>query len=82
MNNQSIKIEIDLGACIGAATCVALLEEVFELSPDGRAKLKKGDHLSDYEQATVDKLVEAAKSCPTLAIKVTDESQGKVIYPL
>ena len=75
MDPKKIKIQIDQSKCIGIASCVALLEQVFELGDDGRAKLVGGVYLGDYEGIALEQLIEAAESCPTFAIIITyDES--------
>lgn len=82
MNDHKIKIEVDGNACIGIASCTAILSEVFKISDDGRAVLVKGPYLSDYPNITLDQLLNATRSCPTMAIKITDETDNKVLYPL
>lgn len=81
MNPEKIKIQIDESKCIGIASCVAILEQVFELGDDGRAKLVGGVHLSDYPGVELSQLLEAAESCPTFAIIVTDEETNTVLFP-
>jgi len=67
------KIIVDKDACIGAATCIALAPQAFELNSDGIAVVKTTalDH-TDQE------LIDAAKSCPTQAIKLVDENDNEV----
>lgn len=78
---QQIKIVVDKDACIGVASCVQIAGEVFNLASDGRVQLNKGDSLSEYPNTTLDKLIEAAKSCPTQAIKIVDVTSGKTLFP-
>lgn len=82
-----MRVKVDRDLCIGAASCVALLPEVFELDEEGKAIIKKllGEATSDwtdYKDLPADaKLVlEAAKSCPTNAIIIEDD-EGRQIYP-
>lgn len=81
MDNTKIKIIIDKSACIGVASCVQIAGSVFQLASDGRVTLVKGDKLSEYSDTTLEKLIEAAKSCPTQAIKIVDEASGKTLFP-
>lgn len=61
------KIIIDQKKCIGCGTCVALAPEVFELGPDGKARVK---NLKGGGEETI-KL--AAESCPVQAISIEEE---------
>lgn len=81
MDPQKIKIIVDKNACIGVASCVQIAGQVFQLASDGRVMLVKGDKLSEYEGVTYETLLEAAKSCPTQAIKIVDEATGKTLFP-
>ena len=82
-----MRIRVDRDLCIGAASCVALLPEVFELDEEGKAVMKRivGDKTSewvDYKElsAEAQMILEAARSCPTSAIIIEDDD-GKQIYP-
>lgn len=69
------KITVDRNACIGAATCIVVAPNAFELDEQNIAVIKPGaTNLSD------DMLLMAAQSCPTQAIKLYDES-GNQIFP-
>lgn len=82
-----MRVRVDRELCIGAASCLALLPEVFELDEEGKAVIKRaaGDKTSDwtdYKELPVEAamILEAARSCPTNAIIIEDDS-GKQIYP-
>ena len=68
------KVKVDRMLCIGTADCVAIAPGTFELDEEGKSKVKKqkGD--------APEKILEAAKVCPVLAIIVEDED-GRQIYP-
>lgn len=68
------RIRVDRDLCIGAASCVALAPEIFQLDNDGIAIITNADG------ATVEALLEAAKSCPTNAIIIEDPA-GNQIWP-
>ncbi|TSC65510.1 MAG: cytochrome P450, family 51 (sterol 14-demethylase) [Candidatus Berkelbacteria bacterium Gr01-1014_85] len=68
------RIRVDRDLCIGAASCVALAPEIFQLDNDGIAII------TDADGATVEALLEAAKSCPTNAIIIEDPA-GNQIWP-
>ncbi len=70
------KVTVDKDLCIGSASCVAILPEVFDLGEDGKAYVKEGSVASADAEAILD----AARSCPVSAIIVTD-ADGKQIHP-
>lgn len=75
MQKQKIgKIFIDRDLCIGAASCIAVLPDVFELDNENKAVVKNPAAADD------ETLLLAAQSCPTKAIIVYDE-EGNQIYP-
>lgn len=68
-------IEIDRDLCIGAATCVAIAPNTFNLDSDAKAiVLEKAGGDSD------ETVLDAAKSCPTAAIILENEN-GERVYP-
>ena len=69
------KVVVDRALCIGAASCVALAPDTFDLDSEAKAVIKNQKGNSDAE------ILEAAKSCPTDAIFVYDE-EGNQIWPL
>jgi len=69
-----MKIKLNRDKCISAGTCVAIAPDTFELDDEGKVVLKNPD--GDNEQTIID----AAKSCPTQAIEIFDET-GKQLAP-
>ncbi len=69
-----MKIKLLRDKCISAATCVAIAPETFELDAEGKVILKNAT--GNDEQTIID----AARSCPTQAIEIYDDS-GKQIVP-
>lgn len=87
---SKIKIVIDPDLCIGAASCVTVSPDFFQLNSDNKAyTLDRGvgedDHQYEREIEADDELKEqillAAQSCPTLAISIFDED-GNKLFPL
>lgn len=70
------KVTVVKDLCIGSASCVAVLPEVFDLGEDGKAYVKEGSVASADAEAILD----AARSCPVNAIIVKD-ADGNQIYP-
>jgi ferredoxin len=83
-------LAIDRDQCIGAASCVAVYPDVFEIDDEAKAvlKLKGGEITSDRTDITAldvtsvddDTLLLAAQSCPTAAIYLYDED-GNQVFP-
>ncbi|OGY27208.1 MAG: hypothetical protein A2Z42_04015 [Candidatus Woykebacteria bacterium RBG_19FT_COMBO_43_10] len=68
------KVKVDRMLCIGTADCVKIAPNTFELDDEAKSVVKKQN--GDPNE----KILEAAKVCPVLAIIVEDED-GKQIYP-
>jgi len=66
---------IDRGACIGAATCIALAPRAYVLDSEAKAIF-----LDSASEETDEALLDAAKGCPVAAIKIVDDT-GKQIFP-
>lgn len=83
-------LAIDRDQCIGAASCVAVYPDVFEIDEEAKAvlKLRDGNSTSDrtdikaLDVSSVDDetLLLAAQSCPTAAIYLYDEN-GEQVFP-
>lgn len=69
------KIVVDRNACIGAATCMVIAPNAFELDDQNIAVVKPG-----AENESDDIILMAAQSCPTQAIILYDE-EGNQIFP-
>jgi ferredoxin len=83
-------LAIDRDQCIGAASCVAVYPDVFEIDEEAKAvlKLKGGETTSertdikalDVSSVDDDTLLLAAQSCPTAAVYLYDE-EGNQVFP-
>jgi ferredoxin len=79
---------VDRDTCIGAASCVAVYPDVFELDEENKAVLKLEDGKNTSDETDVkaldvgavdnDSLMVAAQSCPVAAIYLYDEDGNKV----
>lgn len=86
-----IRIKIDPELCIGAASCVTVSPEFFELNADNKAFPKdpsvaaaeptQYERVVNVPDAVRDTIVLAAQSCPTLAISIFDEETGEQLFP-
>ncbi|RMD51811.1 ferredoxin [Candidatus Parcubacteria bacterium] len=84
-----MKIVVDPDACIGAASCVTIAPDTFQLNDENKADVL--DHGQapggpSYEreievtEEELETIIMGAQSCPTLAIAVYDE-KGNKLYP-
>lgn len=69
------RVEIDRELCIGAASCIAVASEAFELDGENKAVTKPR-----WSDLTDEQLISAAKSCPVAAILIYGPDDRR-IYP-
>jgi len=74
--SRRLVIVVDPDRCVGSAMCVAMAGDVFEL-PVGAQHAR----VVDPAGASPAAIVEAAESCPTMAITVRDAESGVVLFP-
>jgi ferredoxin len=70
-----MKITIDRTKCEGYAKCIQASPKVFKL--DAKMIAEVIDPMADADE----KIVLAAKICPTKAISLEEEGTGKKIFP-
>jgi ferredoxin len=74
-----LSVDVDHSLCIGCCSCETIAPSVFsvdkisKLNPKSRVINKKGDRC--------EKILDAAQTCPTKAIKVEDEKTRRRLYP-
>jgi ferredoxin len=71
----TMKISVDRSKCEGYAKCVQASPKVFKLDAKMTAEV------IDPHADTDEKIILAAKICPTKAIGVEEEGSGKKIFP-
>ena len=69
-----VKIVIDRSLCIGAASCLAVADQTFDLDDENKAIVINPQGNNEEE------ILLAAQACPTYAIFLYDED-GELIYP-
>ena len=86
---MKIKVKVDPDLCIGAASCVTIAPETFQLNDENLAVvLDHGEEMGGrvYEremEVTAEEyemILLGAQSCPTLAIFIFDEA-GEQVFP-
>ncbi len=75
MSKKITKIFINPELCIGAASCLGVAPEAYELNEESIAVLK-----TSWKELTDDLLIQSAQSCPTKAIFLFDKER-KQIFP-
>jgi ferredoxin len=75
MKKKIVKIVIDRSLCIGAASCLAVAPNTFDLDDENIAVV------TDIKAHTDDEILLAAQACPTAAIFLYDK-EGELIYPV
>lgn len=87
MPKLTIKVDPDL--CIGAASCVTIAPETFQLNDENKAVVldhgtepggRVYERVMDVSEDEKETIILAAQSCPTLAIFIFDED-GKQLFP-
>lgn len=66
------KIVVDRNLCIGAATCVAVAPQTFQLDNENKAIVV------NPEGNDQDTILAAAESCPVLAIYLYDQNEEQI----
>ncbi|KUK79420.1 MAG: hypothetical protein XD95_0404 [Microgenomates bacterium 39_7] len=72
---MSYRILVDKKKCIGAASCVGIAPNTFNLNEDDIAEVK--DEVGDDQKTQL----LAAQSCPTGAITIIDQETGWQLWP-
>ena len=87
-----MKIVVDRDLCIGAASCVVIAAKTFGLDHEGKAfilnekkgsaKTVDGKIVESEETPAMDvreTIIEGARSCPTLAIKLYEDDGTEIV---
>lgn len=86
---MKLRIVVDPDLCIGAASCVTIAPETFQLNAENKADVldhgqapdgPKYERVVEVTEEEKENIILGAQSCPTLAILIYDES-GTQLYP-
>ena len=86
---MKLRIVVDPDLCIGAASCVTIAPDTFQLNAENKADvLDHGvaaggpayERVIEATEEEKDTIIMGAQSCPTLAITIFDENDVQ-IYP-
>ena len=72
---RKLRVRVDHATCVGNAMCEAIAAKVFRLNENRQSEAV------DPAGDTVEKILEAAESCPVSAIFVEDAETGEQLFP-
>jgi len=72
---HNYKVWVDRNLCIGAATCIAVAPNTFQLDGEAKAVI-----LETSDQDTIETIIDSAKACPVAAVIIEDE-KGNRVFP-
>jgi ferredoxin len=72
---RKLRVRVDHATCVGNAMCEAIAPKVFRLNDNRQSEAV------DPGGDTVEKILEAAESCPVSAILVEDAETGEQLFP-
>ena len=72
---RKLRVRVDHATCVGNAMCEAIAPQVFRLNENRQSEAV------DPAGDTVEKILEAAESCPVSAILVEDAETGEQLFP-
>jgi len=70
---------VDHSLCIGCCSCETIAPQVFHVNKS--SKMNPKSNVIDQTGASTEKIMDAAQTCPTKAIKVEEQTTGKRLYP-
>ena len=76
---QQVNADVDKSRCIGCCSCETIAPKVF--SVDKYARTNPKSHVINSAGASAEKILDAAQTCPTKAISVTDVESKKQLFP-
>ncbi len=76
---QRIDAEVDKSKCIGCCSCETIAPNVF--SVDKHARTNPKSHVINSAGASAERILDAAQTCPTKAISVTDKESKRQLFP-
>lgn len=75
---KRVRASVDHSLCIACCSCETIAPQVFHI--DKNAKMNPKSNVINQNGTTVEKIMDAAQTCPTKAIRIEEES-GKRLYP-
>lgn len=76
---QKVDASVDKSLCIGCCSCETIAPNVFSVDKTTRTNPKS--HVYNSAGAPAEKILDAAQTCPTKAISVTDKESQRRLFP-
>ena len=77
---HDLSVDVDKSLCIACCSCETIAPNVFVI--DKVKMINPKSHVYNQYGASEGKIMDAAETCPTKAIKVDERKSGRRIYPL
>lgn len=74
-----LSVNVDHSLCIGCCSCETIAPKVFAV--DKISKMNPKSNVINRKGDKADKIMDAAQTCPTKAIRVEDKDTGSRLYP-
>lgn len=74
-----LAVDVDQSLCIGCCSCETIAPDVFEINRNAKSNPKSS--VKDPRGAGVNRIMNAAETCPTKAIIVENMRTGERMYP-
>lgn len=75
-----LQVDVDRSLCIGCCSCETIAPDVFEINRNAKSNPKS--RVKNPRGAGVNRIMNAAETCPTKAIMVDNVRTGERLYPL
>ena len=72
-------VDVDKSLCIGCCSCETIAPEVFEINKTSKSNPKSS--VVNQKGAGINKIMNAAETCPTKAIKVENKDTKEKLFP-
>ena len=72
-------VDVDESLCIGCCSCETIAPDVFAINK--KSKMNPKSSVINQKGAGVNKIMNAAETCPTKAIRVENKDTNKRLYP-
>ena len=72
-------VDVDKSLCIGCCSCETIAPGVFEINKESRSNPKSS--VINQKGAGINKIINAAETCPTKAISVENKNTKERLYP-
>jgi DnaJ-class molecular chaperone len=74
-----VSVNVDPSRCIACCSCETIASSVFAV--DKNVKVNPKSHVINERGARLEKILDAAQTCPTKAISVKDKESERSLYP-